>query len=182
MLFTRVRPPLQRDADAAQAESVLVNHIRRLRRVPEFEKSLIVLQIEANLGTQSDTLYRYLMQELPTETGRIVAMKETEHRIGGRTTAYTKDCQACLFKDVMHNMSMYFMNPLVTSEDDGQKMKNILFNQLGNYSKDKKGRYTGKIGNMQDDLCTCLMMVLYYKALFYEDYKRYGRWHRWNPT
>lgn len=158
-----------------QMETILVQHIKRLRWIEKFKDACIVLQIESNMMSACQLLYKYIKQNLPEEEGRIVPIFDAPDRIGGMTTSTTKELQAHHLCNCMRSAALYCMDPIVATESDGDKMKNILFSQLGMYSKDKKGRLSGKIAGMQDDLATCLMMTLYYKDKFWADPK-YSDW------
>jgi hypothetical protein len=168
----------------SSANAVVLRHIRRLRRFPKFASALFVLQIESNLAFESDRIYTEILRQIPEERNSLCALRETDDRIGGRTGESSKAAMAMLLLDRISNGGVFFMNPILTTEDDGMQMKSVLLDQLGSYSRKpslngRRYQYTGKVDGKQDDICIAFQMVLYYRNLFMRDTSRYGHLHKW---
>jgi hypothetical protein len=175
--------PVRSRAGWEDTKQCMLQHLQTLRADPMLADSIFVLQIEANLGYESDHHREFLSNCGMTN---LVFMQECAHnkgRTGTWTTAGTKDQMQLVFLNAISAGALGFYAHLHTIEDDATAMKRTLFRQLENYSAKLnvttgKRTFTGKIGDEQDDLAVVVQMNMLYRLVFWEDREKYGRFHR----
>lgn len=171
-----------RSATFEGQKAIPVDHIKRLQRLPLFSRSWFVVQIESNLGFESDHHAAGLQKD--PDIVNLVFMRECEARVGTRTSHGTKEQMTLLMMEAVSMQSVVFYDQLVTTEDDAPVMKRLLFRQLENYSAKGsvtgKRIYTGKLNHEQDDLAMTLMMNMLYFRKFQSE-PQYARFRRDAP-
>lgn len=161
----------------------MTDHIKRLQRDPLLSRAWFVVQIESNYGLESDHHAEVLQRD--PDIINLAFMRESAARVGTLTTHGTKEQMTLLMMEVISMQSMVIYEKLVTTEDDPDAMKRLLFRQLENFSAKGsltgKRVFTGKVNHEQDDLAMTLMMNMLYFRKFTSDSERYGRYHRHPP-
>jgi hypothetical protein len=144
------------------------DHIGRIRHIPEFEFSSIMVFVERNLGFESEHFQRALSQE------RMVSFYRDEQ--AGRTGILTTDAVklgAMTTTNVfMREQRIALLPYTLLVSCDPQDARRRLREQLEIYSLQfktpenafQKGRYalSGKVGGFKDDIVICLQLGIYW--------------------
>jgi len=153
-----------------------------LRSDPILSTAFIVLMIESNLAFESDHMASHMNR---SGLRNIVFMRECSNvaRVGIQTTATSKDQQVLIFLETVATEALTFYDKLHTNEDDAPAMRERLFRELENYAivvnpSTGKKKYTGKVGQEQDDLSMAIQMCLLHTRIFKTDVNKYGKFHR----
>lgn len=163
------------DPDCGYEECVL-EHFRRLFAIPQMQQAIAIVAFESNSGHHY-ALSKQIQHAFPS---RIVLMGDKDLRKGGVTTtnktkqAMMEVTQAALLKKDMHVAKEF----VTTHAKPGALMEQFRAQML-RYREHRKpsdtpfGKdqvaWSGKSGNMKDDLAVTLQLALYWRERFWGD-------------
>lgn len=158
-------------------EEILVNHIKRVRKLEFCSASTCVVDVESGTGMEAGHIRRLISRNF----SRVVFMTDFTRKPGRKTTQAVKEEMALLTHHFLKTGSLAFHSKWVTSAKDPAKLLGSLRSQLATYSRIIKVNlqstnsitYTGKGHNKKarDDLAVVLQKCLKARADFYADPK-----------
>jgi hypothetical protein len=167
-------------------ESILVEHVRKIRSHPLALNAAFILDVESGTGTDAGNIRRVLKEAFGQKT--VIAMSNQRRRPGSLTTEVTKAEGVRLVQEHLRKGELRMWDQLVTSHEDPKALihgdfQTQLFNFRRVVTERKNGinsvRYTGKLTKTtKDDLAMTLMLLLLASQEFFRNIKLYGEYHK----
>lgn len=149
-------------AEPEKQFALVERHIDRIRQIPVFTYSPIIIMVERNLGFESEH-HEKALRHLPNVRHRI---DHQAKRFGILTTEDIKYGMCTLLNTMMRDQRVNVRQPVLS--DDAEGMRRRLKEQLGIYSYQYKTAInsfsksrvslSGKVGGMKDDICIALQV------------------------
>lgn len=170
--------------EVSRTHELIVNHIARIRLVPELTDATVVLALESNLGFECQHIIHMLQRK---DVRRWLAMSEGANgSIGWLTTNERKEAMVMQLRSVLNVgccalwdrfFSLSYETPheaLIVARRQLEAFTILVEPSRTPFGKPRK-TYTGKIGGAQDDLCVALQLALTACRCFYssERYQSY---------
>ena len=159
-------------------ESVLLDHLRRLRATKWLTQCVFVLMPEANLGFEAHHIERVVNQ---TEMRKFSMCMRDDEQPGLRTTHAVKESMHVKFNQALEEDAVSVSTTVVSAGGDAEKLLKDLRDELTTYCcvvdngtsvfAQSKKTFTGKIGGFQDDLAICAQLNLLWHSSFFTDQK-----------
>lgn len=154
--------------DPQKQFDLVADHIRRLRRVPSWKNSRIVIYVERNLGHEAEH-HKYALKDL---RGVFFREDPKSERVGLLTTNDIKHGMATLMNIMLREQRLCMLkeDKLICLDSKAFILK--LKEQMNVYSyqfKDAKDTFgsgrvalSGKVGGMKDDIIIALQLGIFF--------------------
>lgn len=169
-------------SEPSHYEPIVARHVNRLANLPQFQRALVVVEVESNLGMEAMHIADLLRSDKSLDRRLYIMDQGRGSRPGMPTTSSTK------WSMILHARSLMAQDFIQLSSDfysssDPEKIKKQLQEQIKNFSQFVRKAshpglqphvyFDGKLRDgVKDDLCMAFMLWLYLseKLLTHPDY------------
>ena len=160
-----------------ETHKLVIEHIKKIRQIPNLEESTIVFCLESNLAFECQHLLHSIQN---AGIKRWVALNEgAGGSLGWLTTNERKEAMCLQLREALSVGKLHFCTDFFSTTQGLREAKEQLESEMRNYcvlveaSKTPFGKvkktYSGKVGGRQDDLIITLQLALIGSRVFYTE-------------